>query len=236
MKVAVITPYFCEERQLLLTCIDSVREQTYPCTHILVADGEPQPWLTQHSVQHLKLDTNHADYGDTPRGIGSLSAIRQGFDAVAYLDADNWYSSDHITTLVSLHRETGAAVCTSRRNLHRLDGSLLGPCSDVDGEKFTDTNCLMLTKAAFGAVSAWMSIPAEFHCVGDRIMWSHILNHGFSRVHSGQATVAYRTAFKFHYRRFGETPPPGSKTGAAISNAIKRLQILDLSRRRWNEP
>ncbi|MFT5561413.1 MAG: glycosyltransferase involved in cell wall biosynthesis [Candidatus Azotimanducaceae bacterium] len=217
---------------MLEACIDSVRKQTYPCTHILVADGESQDWLTQLSVQHLKLSANHADYGDTPRGVGSVSAINQGFDAVTYLDADNWYQTDHIHSLVSLHQRTGAAVCTSRRNLHRLDGTLLGPCTGVDGERFTDTNCLLLTKIAFEFVPLWWSIPADLHCIGDRIMWRYILNKDISRAHSDQTTVAYRTAFKSHYLSFGEKPPPGSKTGEEIAYAMKRLGDLKQS---WNK-
>ena len=96
--------------------------QTFPCTHIMVADGRPQAIVDRMTVQHIILPVNNRDYGDTPRGIGSVLAISQGFDAIAYLDDDNWYYPEHIETMVHLHRQSNAAVITASRNLHRLDG------------------------------------------------------------------------------------------------------------------
>ena len=42
LRVAVITPYYREPLTMLRQCHDSVRTQTYPCTHFLIADGHPQ--------------------------------------------------------------------------------------------------------------------------------------------------------------------------------------------------
>jgi len=44
MRVAVVTPYYKEPEAWLARCLTSVREQTYPVTHLVVADGHPQPW------------------------------------------------------------------------------------------------------------------------------------------------------------------------------------------------
>ena len=93
MKVAVITPYHKVPTDWLVQCLESVRSQTYTSTHILVADGIPQDVVDTYGVQHLVLPRCHGDYGDTPRAIGSISAIGQGFDAIAWLDADNWFAS-----------------------------------------------------------------------------------------------------------------------------------------------
>ncbi len=224
MKVAVITPYYNTPDEWLLKCHQSVKAQTHPCTHVLIADGRPQPMVDTLEAQHLRLPVNIGDYGDTPRGLGSVLAISQGFDAIAYLDADNWYSPEHIATLVALHEKSGAAVISSARNLHRLDGTLLGRCSETNGETFVDTNCYFLTRVAFPIVPVWWMMESWMHAIDDRVVLMQIKQAGLTLAHSSLPTVAYRTAFKFHYERFGETPPPGTKAGQEIFAAMQRVR------------
>ena len=225
IKVAVITPYFKTPLQWLRECHQSVKAQTHPCAHIIMADGSPYEEIDSWDAQHIKLPVNLTDYGDTPRGVGSIVAVSQGFDAITYLDADNWYSPDHISSMVRLQRATGAAVVTSERNLHRLDGSLLGKCFEVDGEKFVDTNCLFLARPAFNVIPVWWMMRDKYHCIDDRIMWANIKGRKLRRAHSGNASVAYRTAFANHYRYFGEIPPAGSKSGMDIYAVLNELRM-----------
>ena len=125
MRVAVVTPYYRTPDAWLRMCHESVRAQSHTCTHILVADGVAQEIVQNFDCQHIVLSKGHADYGDTPRAIGSMSAIGQGFDAITYLDADNWYEPNHIASLLELHRSTNAEVCTSMRNFHHVNGEQL---------------------------------------------------------------------------------------------------------------
>ena len=74
----VITPYYKEDPALLRRCMDSVRAQTVPTEHFLVADGYPQDWIDAEPVRHLKLDRSHRDYGNTPRGVAALLATSEG--------------------------------------------------------------------------------------------------------------------------------------------------------------
>lgn len=46
MKAAIITPYYKEPVAQLRQCVNSVREQSYPCTHILLPDGRPSSGLS----------------------------------------------------------------------------------------------------------------------------------------------------------------------------------------------
>jgi hypothetical protein len=223
MKVAVITPYFNESDEYLRACHESVAAQTHPCTHFMVADGRPRALVDSWDVQHVRLPVSCADYGDTPRGVGSVLAIGQGFDAIAYLDADNWYYPHHVETLVAQHRDSGAAVISATRNLHRLDGSLLGACPDSEGDSFIDVNCYFLTRAAFRVVPAWWMMPSHLHVIDDRVMLAYIRRLNLSHQHCAVPTVAYRTAFAFHYRRVGERPPPGTKTGQDIADALQKI-------------
>jgi glycosyltransferase involved in cell wall biosynthesis len=212
LRIAVITPCHNTPQAWLDRCRQSILAQTLPCTHILVNDGgEPPRVDASGPMQIVHLPRPHQDAGNAGRAIGSVTAICQGFDALAYLDADNWYEPTHLETLAALYRATGAAVCSSTRNIYRPDGTLLGPCPEVDGEKFVDTNCLFLAPAAFAAVAAWYLVPRGQVLVGDRVVWRTIKNMNLRRAHTGLPTVAYRTNYRFHFDYFGVAAPAGAK-------------------------
>jgi predicted O-linked N-acetylglucosamine transferase (SPINDLY family) len=216
LKVAVITPYYKETEEVLRQCHESVLAQSYPCVHFLVADGHPADFVADWQAVHIRLPASHHDDGNTPRAIGSFSAINQGFDAIAYLDADNWLRPDHIASLVACHGETGAAVCTSRRTFHRLDGSRM-PVKEIgDGITFVDTNCLFLTKEAFRLIPVWAFMPHALSPINDRVIWKAVIKGGLSHADTGMTTVAYRTQWAAHYLAVNETPPPGAKPVDAL--------------------
>jgi hypothetical protein len=224
MKIAVITPYYKTEPAWLEQCCASVNAQTHPCTHFLIADGIPQSLPDGFNGQHLVLPANHGDYGDTPRALGAITAINQGFDALAFLDADNWYEPDHIQAMVDLQAAEQADICTATRNLFTLEGELLGQCTESDGAGFTDSNCLFLTRRAFPSVNLWWMMPKKFHCIGDRYVWYQIGKLGYKTAHCDTPSVGYRTAFEWHYKSFGRTPPPEAKKGDEILATLKVFQ------------
>ena len=213
MKVAVITPYYRESPEILLQCHESVVSQTHPCTHYLVADGYPKEAVDRLDAMHIRLPKAHSDNGNTPRAIGSLSAINQGFDAIAYLDADNWYRSDHVESLVDLHRQTGATVCVSGRSIHRMDGSILIASDPDNSNEFFDTSCLLLTRKAFNLAPFWALMPHVLSGICDRIFWQAILKQGYSWHCTNKATMAFRSQYRIHYEFINEVPPPDSKEG-----------------------
>jgi len=189
-----------------------VSAQTVPCTHFVVNDGgAPDAVAGDERRQVLHLPTPHRDVGNAARAIGSVSAICQGYDAIAYLDADNWYEPNHIESLVSLCLRTGASVCSSTRTLYGTDDRLLGKCPEVDGVTFVDTNCLFITARAFALVSAWYMVPKHWALMGDRFVFEQIRQLSLTHAHSGLATVGYRTNYRSHYEYFGLEPPPGVK-------------------------
>jgi hypothetical protein len=223
LRVAVITPYYRESLEILRHCHESVRAQTYPCTHFLIADGHPRQEIAAWPAQHLILSQCHDDLGNTPRAVGSLSAMNQDYEAIAYLDADNWYYPNHVEAMLNLQRQTGAAVCTASRSLHRLDGSLIAvDRQDNDGKKHVDTSCMFLTRAAYRLLPLWAMMPRQLGLIGDRVIWQAILSRQLPTAHSPQPTVAFRTQYQAHYRLTGEAAPPGAKsneasTGKAVS-------------------
>ena len=232
MRVAVITPYCRESPDVLRQCCESVQRQSYPCTHFLVADGHPQDDAATWGVQHLTLAQAHRDLGNTPRCAGSLSAMNQGFDALAFLDADNWYYPEHIEAMIGLHQRREAAVCSATRSIHRLDGTQMYVDDfESDGRNHVDTNCMFLTRFAFRAIPLWGMIPPQLAAYSDRIFWQSILARGYRTAHLTEPTVAYRTAHEAHYRNIGEEPPAGAKTPEAFVAALGWWRSLPDSER-----
>ena len=74
---------------------------------------------------------------------------------------------------------------------------------------------------------AWPSIPPEFHCIDDVVLWSEVLRRGHSRGHTGRATVAYRTKFPKHYEHFGEPAPERAHSGAQIAAALRKWRAAN---------
>jgi FkbM family methyltransferase len=211
MKIAIVTPYHREQDHILEVCLKSVADQSYKnCRHFLVADGFPNALVAKWEVSHIILPSAHGDTGNLARCIGAIYAVSEGFDGIAFLDADNWYTPDHIGRLVELHKRTGASVCTSGRTIHRLDGSFMY-LDKGDSNKFIDTSCLCIFRSAFDLLPLWGMMPPKFGEFGDRVMWQAILERGLSRSHSPNPTVGFRSQYAASYRGIGEKPPPNAK-------------------------
>jgi hypothetical protein len=226
MRVAVITPYCRESLEMIRQCHDSVARQVHPCLHVMVADGFPLRELDGWPVDHVVLPRAHGDVGSTPRLVGCWHAIGLGVDAVAFLDADNWYDPDHVASLARLHDESGAPFLASSRMLCRLDGSVMGPCPNVNPETFIDTNCMMMTRGAFPVLSEWGLMAAYGHLIGDRIMLHHVRRAGVKRAFSGRPTVFYRCGKEGLYRQLNEPVPPGVEPRPDYERAF-RLWVED---------
>jgi hypothetical protein len=212
MRIAVITPYFRESLDQLRRCHDSVAAQTHgDVTHFMVADGHPQAGIDAWPVRHLPLPWNHKDFGDTPRAVAAMSACSQGFDAIAFLDADNWYEPDHLETVVRRQAETGAHIVTATRNLIRPDGSVMAVCKQSNGVDFCDMNCFFITRAAFAVIGAWAFKDPRASIVDDYVLWMIIKNSRATLAHCGEPTVNYQTMWAMTYIEHGEEPPPGSR-------------------------
>ena len=208
MKVAVVTPYYREDRKTLWRCIKSVAEQTHDdVVHILVADGYPQNWINDTTIHHIALP-NVGNFGDTPRAIGAAYAAGIEADAIIFLDADCWMPHYHIANMVKCANK-GAGIVTCPRNIW-LDGEEMGICSESNGIHFNDTNCYLITKPYFHVCSAWAFKNQKDAIVGDRVFWQTVLRSGANIVRAASA-VNYQSDYAHHYQMFGRTPPDGSK-------------------------
>lgn len=221
MRIGVITPNFASSHEWLRQCGQSVRQQQLDVLHILVQDGGELAYgLLPLFDQVVRLPVTLADTGNTPRAIGSLIAISQGCDAIAWLDSDNWFLPGHLKTLLDLHQRTGADICTSSRGLYDLQGARMGRCPEIDGERFVDTNCFVIFRRAFPLVHVWTTLPRALHSVGDRVFWEHIRRSSLRHAHINEETVAYRTNYRCHYVACGVPPPAGAKPSTTFDRHL----------------
>ncbi len=208
-QVAVITPYHREDPALLTQCHHSVRAQSVACLHVLVADGQPLAEINAWDAHHVVLPASHGDIGSTPRLIGAYHAIGLGVEAVAFLDADNWYAPHHIADLMAARHAHHAAFVSSSRMLCRLDGTPMAPCPLTDPQRFIDTNCMLFAREAFALLHHWVLMPDYGHLIGDRIMLQHVLRSGLTHSHLPTPSVYYRCGKEGLYRQLDEPIPPG---------------------------
>ncbi|HXW71243.1 MAG TPA: FkbM family methyltransferase [Methylocella sp.] len=210
-RVAIITGYYKEERQLLERCIRSVRQQTITADHILVADGFPQDWIDTRDVRHIRLDRKHSDYGGTPRGIGSLLAIAEEYDAIGFLDADNYLEPNHLE--LALLAASRVAVCDyviARRHFRRPDETIIN-VADEPIDLHVDTNCFLFLPGSFHAVMDFALIPRQLSALGDRIFYSNLKKKNLSSAIMPVKTVNYNCLWASVYAAAGEEPPPDAK-------------------------
>jgi hypothetical protein len=213
LKIAVVTPYYIPDEPMLRQCQQSVLEQTYPCTHIAVADGHPSPiFADAPRTMHVVLPQSNRDFGNTPRGIGAILAESWGFNAIAFLDDDNWYERDHLETMVATRRSTGAPLIACQRQFRHLDGSLL-PTTEAAEDRMlhVDTNCWLIFRPAFGLLRGWF-LPKMAACIGDRIFFQRAVRERYKIAATKKRTVNYRTKHPSHYANAAIKVPDGAYT------------------------
>lgn len=236
LKVAVVTPYYKEDRRLIERCIDSVRAQTYGATHFVIADGFAQAWLDRAGVRHLRLDHAHADFGNTPRAIAGLLAVSEGFDAVCFLDADNWLDPEHVQLCVTAALAGGRAdYVIARRRFVRMDGSALPICDAEEGHGHVDTSCFFLLRGAFHTVARWATMPRPLACIGDRVYAATLRSEGLRAVRVDRVSVNYLCTWASVFRLAGEEPPAYAKPNVDAAAALRWWRELSASDRRIAE-
>lgn len=209
MNVAVITPYYRETDEKLARCMASVAAQTHPATHFMVADGFPRESVAAAAgVRHIVLPQAHGDNGNTPRGIGGLSALNAGFDAFAFLDADNWLAPDHVASLVEAVGKTGAAVAFSDRRIVLPDGTPVEwPDTGDQQRKHVDTSSFFITADAAFLLPYWATMDQPTSPCCDRVMLGLVRGFNVPHVFTGKPTLFFESNYSYHYRLAGREPP-----------------------------
>jgi hypothetical protein len=252
-RCIVVTPYHSEDQPTLQRCIRSVRGQSVDTEHLLVADGKPQDWIDQEEgVRHLRLDHAHADYGNTPRGIGGLLAAAEGFDAIALLDADNWIDCNHLEICLEAAARASRKCdyVIARRRFNRPDGSVL-PVPDEPVAVHVDTNCFVFLPGSYHLLSFWALMPKQLSVAGDRFFWAGVRSRRLvGALVTDIVTVNYLATWAGEYLKNNETPPEGAKTvedfepmrewlrslnrrERAVASRLAGVRLNAPKRRRW---
>lgn len=209
VKIAVVTPYFQEPLDILQRCHASVLAQTVECTHLLVADGHPRSEVETWRADHLVLAASHGDNGNTPRGLGGISALNRGFDGVAFLDADNWYAPNHLETILNTVAESDADIVFSDRHVVLSTGEIC-PYDDIDirERRFADTSSMFIRSTAPFLLLTWALMDQSLSPICDRVMCAAIQARGARTAWTGHQTVYYETRWRSHFAALGKSPPP----------------------------
>lgn len=212
MRVAVITPYYDEGHAILKRCQQSVASQDHgEIMHMFISDGLPHPCIkTFGNVEHLVLSSRHNDAGATPRAIGAISAFSRGYDAVAFLDADNTLCPNHASMMTNAMVENNASVVTATRNICTNIGEIMYVDGiESNGRDFCDTNCMFLGRSALHLLTYWVTEPSA-RLWSDRQFWSAVVQSNIAKHHVTVATVNYHSKWAWHYHHAGRQPPPDS--------------------------
>jgi glycosyltransferase involved in cell wall biosynthesis len=218
MRIAVVTPYFNESAEILRRCLASVQAQCVPVDHVLVADGHSQDWIeAEPRVTHIVLRSPAADFGDTPRSLGFIVAMRSDYDIIQFLDADNVLSRDHFEVVLRHFRgrpETEYPdLVIARRQLLRPDGSVLRhSIKEDDALVHIDTSCYVFYRTAFHIGLKWAFIPRQLGFMDDRVFFALMKKARPPRIAvNATKTVGYTCMWRDIYTELGETPPPNCK-------------------------
>lgn len=205
-RVAVVTPYYKEPDHELRRMLESVSGQSKPCHHILVSDGFPHELARRAGVTHIELGRAHGDNGNTPRYVGALVALALGHDAVAFLDADNWFEPKHIERLVARQHETGAGAVFSMRNIYLPDGTKLPGKEDEDfARRHVDTSCMLITRDCEFALHLWGQMPPEWGPLCDRVVFVELSGHRLAWTQN--RTMNFQSAYAWAYAAAGKEVP-----------------------------
>jgi len=219
LKCAAITPYYKETVAQLEKCLESVRSQSIKTDHFLVSDGFPQNWLDDAGVRHIRLGVGHADFGNTPRGLGALLAASEQYDVIFFLDADNWLEPEHVSACIDAAVERFGTtldcdIVFAKRIFRRIDGTIM-PIQEEPNH--IDTNCFVFFPGAFYLFSFWITMPNFMSSVGDRLFYALVKSRNLRTADCDFRTVNYLNTWAAGYRALGEDPPSGAKESAFVN-------------------
>ncbi len=226
MKIAIITPYYQESLEVLWQCHLSVINQkvNIPFTHFLIADGFAKHEINTWNAKHITLPNSHDDNGNTPRGLGSLLAKSEGYDFIAYLDADNWYHENHLQSMLDNWKENQTPVISCYRTFHHEDGEQLLFQEPIETSlDHIDTSCFFLHKTCYDVLDIWLKMPKILSPICDPVFYSAIKNKNYKISSTRNRTVGFRSKYLSHYLYSQKKLPKDLKTEEVFASALEFL-------------
>jgi glycosyltransferase involved in cell wall biosynthesis len=137
--VAVVINY--NYGRFLVECLDAIDAQTHPDIDILVVDdcstddsvAIAQAWVSRHG-RPLQLITKALNAGPAHSYNQALDIIRSStYDAVGFLDADDYWKPNHIESLLEQLATSPAAVLAHSRHVDRTEAGTETPSAEPPG-------------------------------------------------------------------------------------------------------
>ena len=175
-----------------------------PAFDALVASAPPNCSVRVFDLGYSTASRNGGNYADSDGGsLRTILSYAAHSRLVAYLDDDNWWGPDHLTTLMDAmvdhdwayslrwfaDPDSGKALCVDQWEAVGLDGGLYG--QRFGG--FVDPNCLLMDKIACEPALRLWCHPLPDDRTGmsaDRNVFSFLRKHGRGAA-TGRATVFY---------------------------------------------
>jgi hypothetical protein len=154
-----------------------------------------------------------------------MIGIAEQYDAIALLDADNWYEPDHIETCWNA-ASTGCDYVAALRRFCRPDGSIMS-VRDEPLDEHVDTSCFFFLEGSFAALPLWGTMPREVSPLCDRIFYAAIKAQGLSRAVTRHVTVNFEVTVRVFFEMLNETPPPEAKAPPDIPAIQAWIDSLD---------
>ena len=239
---AVITPYCKESLTILKRCHQSCLNQEGDCQlrHIMVADGYPRESLRNWDLNHIILPHSHADNGNTPRCIGAITAINQGFWPILFLDADNWFKPWHLNTMVDLKRShPNADVLAMGRECALPDGTPIVGIPEEDlKHRHIDTSCYVFYPSAFRVLSLWGMMPKFLSPICDRFIREAITDYGLILAGTHFPSVVFTAHYSWAYQALGRPIPEDvhDVNWSLIKDQFNPSEIYDRTGLNFNFP
>jgi len=202
-----------------------VRKQSVCCDHLLVADGFPSGFIDSQNVRHIKLDTNHNDFGNTPRGVGCLIGVSEGYSGIGLLDADNWFEPTHIASCLEAASSFpgGIGECdfvVARRYRRRPDETIM-PLVEEPGH--IDTSSFFFLPGSYDALAFWVTMPKAVSPICDRVFTQVLARREYKAAFVKEPTVNYHDLWASNYHYLNEPPPDGAKPNVDITKGMTEL-------------
>ena len=184
--VSVVMPTYKRGR-LLRRAVQSVLEQDYVNVEVLVV-GDKCPEMaravpTDGRVRSFNLPKNHGAGGAVPRNYAIMLGAG---NLIAYLDDDNAWKKNHLSSLYHALRSSGASFAMSSMEVNGKDMGFTEP-------KFQgiDTSCLLHYRDLVRREGWWKSREEAEHYAHDWEFVSRWVKKGEPWVATGKPTLIY---------------------------------------------
>jgi hypothetical protein len=171
--------------------VESVRKQTVPVDHFVIADGPLRQGAFEAGLRHIQLDKGHGDYGCAARAIGCLLAVSEGYDAIGLLDAGNWLEPDHMRHCIDIANGAADGICdyVVARSRSPHSGDHRAGAAMQDDDEYIDADCLVFLRGSFHLLPIWAFLPKEAPAAGGRLFHRAVRESSLARAVTTKITV-----------------------------------------------